>query len=135
MPDPQSDSLQARKGQRLAFNNSSDADEPSTCPVCKQAAESFKSDGLWANRLHRWLTLGDAAGFEHRVSCATCQSIWHMLKDRTCPKGKKDSKVEDKATAFCDSCIVRLQYSKAVPQGYGHYLVLEVSFFLPKTTF
>ena len=90
-------------GSIKPLNN--DIDEPSTCSVCKRTAQPFKLDGFSKHRVHCSLTLSKATEFQQRISCATCQSIWHMPKDRNCPKGENDSNVKAKATAFCKLCV------------------------------
>jgi hypothetical protein len=86
----------------------------SACLVCRQAAEYFEQ----RDNIRCYFKLGQAVEFDHRTSCATCQNIWNLVKTRACPKT---------AGPLCELCTVRLSYSKLVPTGYIHVLVLEVS--------
>jgi hypothetical protein len=103
------------------------AEKPSPCLACRKVAESFRSGCSRYESFHPkprpnfdcHLTLGTAMAFQDRISCSTCQSIWQLVKGRRCPSDSKAS--------ICESCTVRLSYTKVIPTGYGHFLILEVS--------
>jgi hypothetical protein len=103
----------------------SDRDEVPDCPMCKRTADYFEQSDSFSSEshLHCYLSLGKVTVLQSRISCATCQSIMHLLDDQICP----DSKEGGELATFCELCIVRLCHSKAVPQGYGYYVSLEVS--------
>jgi hypothetical protein len=57
-----------------------DADEPSSCPVCRTTAESFapyheSRPGYWR------LKLGNPIALRDQTSCSTCQKLWNVLLD------------------------------------------------------